>query len=952
MLRFILRKLLNKKWLILCILIGNVLLVGIACCNPMYTRAALQKMLTRNLDAALQANNRYPCMEIITAKLSDTRLSKYGSSYFENYHSVPEAVKKLYGMEPMDIVTLYATSNAQDAKFETQRATEESSSFELKLAALSNLENNIEIISGKMYSDQPDSEGVIDVIVNETVYLSKDMVVGEIVQMKNYTNVKDEKVRIRIVGVFRAKDTQSSYWVKEPLRYDKEFFMAPAIFEEQFMSDTKISGNITVSWYTQFDYADIDIDQVDKMLEVHEKLNGDIVGTDQLYIPQSTYQKVFLEFKDSSGRISTTMWILQVPILVLLAVFVFMVSNQVISIEAGEIAMLKSRGVSRMQLIGTYFIQSVILAVIALIFGIPLGYVLCHVFGSTNAFLEFVGRHALQVRITGTALVYAFTAAFAGILIMTLPVLKFARYSIVEQKANKRKSKNPMWQRMFLDFALLAIASYGFYNFNSQKDSLIQKVADGAALDPMLFLSASLFILSCAICFLRVIPMLSYLIFMIGRKLWRPAFYASFLQITRDSRKQSFITVFLVLTIALGIFNANIARTVNENEEIRTKYDNGTTVILEEKWLNNEDSYGKGRADKLFYSEPDYNKYAELRDSNKDKIAGMTRVLVDKNVSFSTGIGTYNSCLLMAIHTKEFGNTAWMPEGYSADHWYNALNALAVQPDGAIISSNFALANELAVGDTFSINRFNFMGENTGRMSLTVSAIVDYWPGYENKTTVKTDDGKESLEERFLVVTSLENLSREYEAVPYQVWMNIKGDSGFLYDWIEENKVRLASMTDTVADLQGIKNDPYFQITNGMLTITFIVVILLCAIGFLIYWITSIRSRELIFGIYRAMGMSMRELITMLINEHMFGSVLPIVFGAAVGILASKMFVPLIEIAYSPTVQTLPVRTFSSDADMIRIGVVVAAMLIFCITAISVLLSKIKINQALKLGED
>ena len=37
---------------------------------------------------------------------------------------------------------------------------------------------------------------------------------------------------------------------------------------------------------------------------------------------------------------------------------------------------------------------------------------------------------------------------------------------------------------------------------------------------------------------------------------------------------------------------------------------------------------------------------------------------------------------------------------------------------------------------------------------------------------------------------------------------------------------------------------------------------------------------------------------------------------------------------------------------MIRIGVVVFLMLCGCIGAISVLLSKIKINQALKLGED
>ncbi len=951
MLRFIFQKLLNKKWLVLCILVGNILLVGIACCNPMYTRAALQKMLTKNMNQSLQETNQYPCMEIITAKLSETRLEKYGSTIFPDYLSVTEIVEKLYGMKPLQTVTLYDTSNSQDARFETDRGTEGSNSLELKLAALSDLPEHVEMISGSMYSSTVDEEGIIDCVVNETVYLSHDMVIGEIIQMKSYDDVSGNPVRLRVCGVFRAKDTSSAYWVKDPLSYEEEFFLDKSLYEQLFMKDNTIAGNVTATWYTLFDYTDIEIEQVEQMLAVHDRLNADAVGDGQLYVPVSTYESIFEDFQAQSGKISRTMWILQVPILVLLAVFIFMVSNQVITIEAGEIAMLKSRGVSRRQLIGTYFFQSLFLALIALVLGIPLGYLLCHVFGSANAFLEFVGRAAMPVKLTGSALLFALLAAFAGILIMTLPVLKYARFSIVEQKANKRKSKRPMWQRMFLDFALLAISIYAYYNFNSQTDLLLQKVANGEALDPLLFLSASLFILSCAICFLRVIPILSYLIFRIGRKVFRPSLYASFLQITRDSRKQSFITVFLVLTIALGIFNANIARTVNENEEIRLRYDNGADVVLQEKWQSNEASYELGYVDELVYQEPDFSKYEQLQSEHAKELVSMARVLTD-TIEVSVGRGSFPNTSLMAIHTKDFGNTAWMPEGYTQQHWFNDLNALAQRPDGAIISSNLAQNAGLEVGSTFTIYRWDAKQQSNTNQRLTVVAIVDLWPGYEDKREVKNEDGTTALEERFLVVTNMENLLRDFDVRPYQIWMHVEGSTDFLYDWIEENSVRLTSMTDTSADIQNMKNDPYFQVTNGMLTITFIVVIVICAIGFLIYWITSIRSRELIFGIYRAMGMSMNELIMMLINEHFFGSVLPILFGAGVGVLASKLFVPLIEIAYSPTIQTLEIRTFSSESDMIRIAVVVCLMLLFCISAISMLLSKIKINQALKLGED
>ena len=61
-------------------------------------------------------------------------------------------------------------------------------------------------------------------------------------------------------------------------------------------------------------------------------------------------------------------------------------------------------------------------------------------------------------------------------------------------------------------------------------------------------------------------------------------------------------------------------------------------------------------------------------------------------------------------------------------------------------------------------------------------------------------------------------------------------------------------------------------------------VLLLCATGFLIYWILSIQSRALQFGIFRAMGMSLREILSMLINEQLFISVSSIAVGAGIGL--------------------------------------------------------------------
>ena len=148
------------------------------------------------------------------------------------------------------------------------------------------------------------------------------------------------------------------------------------------------------------------------------------------------------------------------------------------------------------------------------------------------------------------------------------------------------------------------------------------------------------------------------------------------------------------------------------------------------------------------------------------------------------------------------------------------------------------------------------------------------------------------------------------------------------------------------------KNDPILQGTNGILTVGFIVVLLLCSVGFLIFWILSIQSRSLLFGIFRAMGMTMREVFTMLINEQVFISGVSIAVGALVGHLTSQLYMPLIQLAYAASDNALPLELISQSTDSIRLFAVIGMVMLVCMVILGVLISRMKIAQALKLGED
>ena len=102
----------------------------------------------------------------------------------------------------------------------------------------------------------------------------------------------------------------------------------------------------------------------------------------------------------------------------------------------------------------------------------------------------------------------------------------------------------------------------------------------------------------------------------------------------------------------------------------------------------------------------------------------------------------------------------------------------------------------------------------------------------------------------------------------------------------------------------------------------------------------------------RNMGMSKKDVIQMLINEQIFSSGISIVIGTVIGMVSSQLFVPLVQIFYATTDQTIPLEVINEKLDLVRLFSVIGIVIIICMIVLGKLISKINISQALKLGED
>ena len=224
----------------------------------------------------------------------------------------------------------------------------------------------------------------------------------------------------------------------------------------------------------------------------------------------------------------------------------------------------------------------------------------------------------------GDVLYYGIAAMAACVLIMTLPALKHSRLTIVKLKQQKAMRKRSWWEKCFLDLICLAVALYGYYSFSRNRGTLVENVLMGEALDPLLYISSSLFIVGMGLLFLRLQPLLVQGIYALGRRFWRPASYASFLEIIKSGRKQQFIMLFMILTVSLGMFHATVARTILQNAWKNVEYLDGADVVVREVWNTNASAGGEVMGE-LRYYEPDYSKYAALESARS-----YTRVIRDE----------------------------------------------------------------------------------------------------------------------------------------------------------------------------------------------------------------------------------------------------------------------------------------------------------------------------------
>ena len=137
----------------------------------------------------------------------------------------------------------------------------------------------------------------------------------------------------------------------------------------------------------------------------------------------------------------------------------------------------------------------------------------------------------------------------------------------------------------------------------------------------------------------------------------------------------------------------------------------------------------------------------------------------------------------------------------------------------------------------------------------------------------------------------------------------------------------------------------------GLLSVGFVAAAVLTVVGFLVYAVVSFQRRFIELGMLRAIGLSTSQMAAYLAGELAVLIVTGVALGAGLGIWASRLFIPYFQMGADKTALVPPFIVQVAWGQLGIILVVFGAMFLLAMAVLAVLLTRMRVFEAVKLGE-
>ena len=252
MFQLMVQKLLHKKWMMLSLLVGIVLLVAVATSHVMYQDASLSWMLQEAFDAYVAVHNEDPGLLTINGRIAKD--STDDTDYLRA-EALSQTICEDLGLAQKNKICFKSLEKTTVIS-QISKANKDPES-KISIASMSELADHVKLISGRMYGDEQSQDGCVEAVVTLKAAIERDYLVDEIVDFKYLKNPKGNPLKIKIVGIVTWADSTDDYWIFSPDEYQEQVFVSDRMYDWVCGDNVKKYGQST-KLYLTFDDSKID----------------------------------------------------------------------------------------------------------------------------------------------------------------------------------------------------------------------------------------------------------------------------------------------------------------------------------------------------------------------------------------------------------------------------------------------------------------------------------------------------------------------------------------------------------------------------------------------------------------------------------------------------------------------------------------------------------------------
>ncbi len=943
--------------LVLALAAGFIVAVALVVSIPLYADAVGYRILRTELQPEADGSQRPPFAYMFSRSAANNDVIpldgyRRADSYFSR-----SAAQDL-GL-PTQVMVRYATSDKLRLLPVQGKPKEGEELTWVNVGFASGIDPKIEITDGA--APRPAAaDGSVEVMINEHMAEQLGLQVGEEYRvLEKGSDANPVKLPIRIAGVWRARDPGDPYWFIRPESLEDVLLMPEQSFTARVLNQGPRALYQAI-WYLVLDGKDVRSRHV---LALDARITATLRYADAL-LPDTQLRispREALERQYTQVRLLTlSLVIFSIPILGLIAYFIIMVAGMVVQRQQNEIAVLRSRGVSRSEVLGIYLLEGVVLGAASLVIGVFLAQYVAQLMGWTRSFLLWTPRADTPVELSPESIRAGLWVIGLTLVASVLPALGAAGHTIISYKQERARSiRRPLWQRAYLDVLLLIPAYYGYQQLK-ERGTISILGQGGAASDPfsnpLLILTPALCLLALGLLCVRIFPLLMGMAGYIVNRLPGVSGLLALRYLTRTPRAYTGPVLLLILTLSLATFTASMAKTLDSHLNDQVLYDVGAEMRVVDLGQSTEApggpggagaASGQGGAGAQGQSAPeapkpsdDQPKFLFLPVSEYLKIPGVTAAtrVTRSPTEAQVGDDRQNGTVL-GIDRLDFpGVTHWRND-YAPQPLGALMNGLGANSNGVLVSRQYLRAQGLGVGSKLNLQLHDV--DTAKAVPFVVVGELNYFP------TLYPEDGP------FFVVNADYLFEAEGGLFPYEVWLDVKPGTTKQAIELGMTKLELRSIVSDEAPktIVTAQDRPERQGLYGLLSVGFLASALLTGLGFLFYSVISFQRRFIELGMLRAIGLSIRQMALLLLFEQVLIIGMGILAGTALGVGVSRYFIPFLQVRGGEHAQTPPFVVLIAWDQIQVIYLIFAVLLGLALSIVAALLLRMKIFQAVKLGE-